>query len=62
MAVRAMVKLPTGDDDALGSGTDWTFDFIVSKETKRFVEVSGYLGWSFDSSAEGFNAPNGAFR
>src|SRR4029450_1346695 len=62
VAGRFMIQLPTGDDDTLGSGTDYIFDFIASKEAKRFVEVSGYLGWGFYSSAEGFNAPNGAFR
>ena len=44
VAARAMVQLPTGDDDTLGSGTDWTFDLIASKETKRLSRSRGIWG------------------
>jgi outer membrane protein OmpA-like peptidoglycan-associated protein len=46
-AVRAMVKLPTGDKDS-GASTgkpDVVFDGIVSKEINERAEVSGYAGF-----------------
>jgi outer membrane protein OmpA-like peptidoglycan-associated protein len=46
VAIRAMVKLPTAskDEGAGTGGTDGIFDFIVSKEVRQRVEVSGYAG------------------
>ena len=46
MAVRGLVKLPTGDT-ASGAGTgkvDSLLDFIISKEFNRAVELSGTVG------------------
>jgi outer membrane protein OmpA-like peptidoglycan-associated protein len=46
-AIRAMVKLPTGDTDS-GASTgkaDVAFDGIVSKEINERAEVSGYAGF-----------------
>ena len=46
-AVRAMVKLPTGDKDS-GASTgkaDVAFDGILSKEINERAEVSGYAGF-----------------
>jgi outer membrane protein OmpA-like peptidoglycan-associated protein len=46
-AIRAMVKLPTGDKDS-GASTgkaDVAFDGIVSKEINERAELSGYAGF-----------------
>jgi outer membrane protein OmpA-like peptidoglycan-associated protein len=64
LAVRGMVKLPTGDDES-GSSTgkaDGLFDLIVSKEASQRAEVSGYVGWAAYGSPSGFDRPGGAFR
>jgi peptidoglycan-associated lipoprotein len=47
LAVRGIVKLPTGDKDAgVTTGkADGMFDFIVSKELNKAVELSGYAGY-----------------
>ena len=47
MAIRAFVKLPTGDDTS-GASTgkaDFAVDAIVSKEINQKVELSGYGGF-----------------
>ena len=64
VAARGIVKLPTGDEDAgVSTGkTDWLFDVIFSSETKKHIEVSGYLGYEFRGEPDGFDAPSGAFR
>ena len=64
VAVRGMVKLPTGDVDAgVSTGrTDTMFDVIASKEVARAVEISGFGGYEFRGNAEGFDLPAGAFR
>ena len=47
IAVRAMVKAPTGDTDSgAGTGkTDFALDAIVSKDVHARVELSGYAGF-----------------
>lgn len=63
-AVRGMVKLPTGNFDA-GTSTgkaDVMFDAILSKEIAERVEVSGYAGYDFRGSPDGFDIPTRAFR
>jgi peptidoglycan-associated lipoprotein len=47
LAVRGMVKLPTGDKDAgVSTGkADFTVDAIVSKELAKKAELSGYVGY-----------------
>jgi outer membrane protein OmpA-like peptidoglycan-associated protein len=46
IAIRAMVKAPSGDTDTgAGTGkTDFAFDAIVSKDVNTRVELSGYAG------------------
>src|SRR4051794_7187581 len=64
VAVRGIVKLPTGKDDAgVSTGqTDFLVDAIVSKELRRRTEVSAYAGYEFRGEPAGFDAPGGAFR
>jgi hypothetical protein len=64
LAVRGIVKAPTGDKDkGVGTGkTDFLVDFIASKEAVRVIEVSGYAGYEFRGQPEGFDAPSGGFR
>ncbi|MFN7981533.1 MAG: OmpA family protein [Vicinamibacterales bacterium] len=61
LALRGMVKLPTGDKDAgVSTGkTDGFVDFIVSKESDNAVEVSGYVGAAMRSAASGASSSNG---
>jgi outer membrane protein OmpA-like peptidoglycan-associated protein len=64
LAVRAILKLPTGSvDNGTGTGNvDLGFDAIVSKEFSELVDASGYAGWEFRGQPDGFDAPSGAFR
>ncbi len=64
IAVRGIVKLPTGKADAgVSTGkADFSVDGIISKEAARLVEVSGYGGYEWRGSPDGFTIPSGAFR
>jgi outer membrane protein OmpA-like peptidoglycan-associated protein len=64
VAIRAMVKVPTGKFDAgVSTGKlDFSIDGIVSKEASKLVEVAGYGGYEWRGSPDGFNAPGGAFQ
>jgi peptidoglycan-associated lipoprotein len=64
IAIRGMIKLPTGNADAgVSTGkADFSVDGVVSKETGKNVEVSGYGGYEWRGSPDGFNIPGGAFR
>jgi len=64
MAVRGIVKLPTGDDAAgVSTGqTDFAVDFIMSGERKRMIELSGYAGYDWRGQPDGIDSPGGAFR
>ena len=64
LAVRGMVKVPTGDTDAgVSTGkTDFSVDFIGSKEASKRLEVPGYAGYEFRGQPDGFDTPSGAFR
>ena len=64
VAVRGIVKLPTGKTDAgVSTGKpDFSFDAILSKEASKMVEVAGYGGYEVRGSTDGFTMPNGAFR
>jgi hypothetical protein len=64
LAIRGLVKLPTGDADAgVSTGkTDFLVDFIASKEAARLVDLSGYAGYEFRGQPDDFDAPSGAFR
>jgi peptidoglycan-associated lipoprotein len=64
LAVRGVLKFPTGDEDAgvTSGATDFLVDFIVSKELNRLVEVTGQAGWEFSGSPDDFELPGGGFR
>jgi outer membrane protein OmpA-like peptidoglycan-associated protein len=64
LALRAMVKLPTGDvNNGVGTGkADVSFDVVVSKEASKLVEVSAYGGWEVRGQPDDYDAPTGAFR
>ena len=64
LAVRGMVKVPTGDK-AVGVSTgkaDVLGDLIVSKEAGKMVEVSGYAGAAYQGQPDGFTTPTSVFR
>jgi outer membrane protein OmpA-like peptidoglycan-associated protein len=64
VAVRGLVKLPTGDKD-VGNSTgqaDFAVDLIASKEAAQRVEVAGYAGYEFRGKPDDFDIPGGAFR
>src|SRR5438128_6704447 len=64
VAVRAMVKVPTGKDD-IGTSTgkpDFSIDAIVSKEAAKLVEVAGSGGYEWRGKPDGFDIPTGAFH
>jgi outer membrane protein OmpA-like peptidoglycan-associated protein len=59
--VRALVKLPTGDDES-GAGTgkpDFAFDAIVSKEINQRVELSGFGGFIVRGDPDAYDLLNG---
>jgi outer membrane protein OmpA-like peptidoglycan-associated protein len=64
LAVRGIVKVPTGDYDAgVSTGkADFLVDFIASKEMRRHLELSGYAGYEFRGQSDGLDGPDGAFR
>lgn len=64
LAVRGIVKVPTGDDDAgVSTGkTDVMADLIGSKEIARFFEVATYAGYERRGEPDGFNAPAASYR
>jgi outer membrane protein OmpA-like peptidoglycan-associated protein len=64
VAVRAMVKLPTGKKDAgVSTGkADFSVDLIASKEAAKLVEVSAFGGYGWRGSPDGFDAPGGALE
>jgi peptidoglycan-associated lipoprotein len=64
IAIRGMIKLPTGNADAgVSTGkADFSVDGVVSKEASKNVEVSGYGGYEWRGSPDGFSIPGGAFR
>jgi len=64
LAVRGMVKLPTGKEDAgVSTGKpDVSVDLIVSKEAAKVVEVSGFGGYEFRGKPDGFETATGALR
>jgi peptidoglycan-associated lipoprotein len=64
VAIRGMIKLPTGKADAgVSTGkADFSIDGVVSKEAAKLVEVSGYGGYEWRGKPDGFDTPGGAFR
>jgi outer membrane protein OmpA-like peptidoglycan-associated protein len=61
VAIRGIVKLPTGDKDAgVSTGkTDGFLDFVVSKDLHGAAEISGYAGGAFRSSPDTVNLSKG---
>jgi outer membrane protein OmpA-like peptidoglycan-associated protein len=61
-AVRGTVKIPTGKSDAgVSTGkADGMLDFIVSREVATSVELSGFAGYEFRGSPDGFQIPTRA--
>jgi hypothetical protein len=61
MALRAMVKIPTGSvDRGTSSGqADFFVDYIVSKEVNERVDIAGYVGAAVRADAESTNQSNG---
>ena len=64
LAVRGIVKTPTGDRDAgVSTGKpDFAFDLVVSKETKARLDVSAFGGYEFRGEPDDVDSASGAFR
>ena len=66
LALRGLVKAPTGDvDEGVSTGkADFAIDLVASRETNnRLFEYSGYVGYEFRGQPDGFDpAPSGALR
>jgi outer membrane protein OmpA-like peptidoglycan-associated protein len=64
IALRGIVKLPTGDDEAGASTgkTDFLVDAIFSKEYNRRIEVAGNAGFEVRGSPDDIDIPGSAFR
>ncbi|HEX4348411.1 MAG TPA: OmpA family protein [Vicinamibacterales bacterium] len=64
LAVRAIVKVPTGDKTAgVSTGkTDGSLDLVLSKEVARKIELSGYAGYELRGQPSGVDSPSGAVR
>jgi hypothetical protein len=64
VAVRGIVKTPTGDADAgVSTGKpDFAFDLIVSKETRGRLDLSAFGGYEFRGIPDDVDSANGAFR
>jgi outer membrane protein OmpA-like peptidoglycan-associated protein len=61
LALRGMIKLPTGSADG-GSGTgkmDFQFDFIASKEVASTAEVSGSIGYRHRGDPDEYDLSSG---
>ncbi len=57
LALRGMVKVPTGKKD-VGVSTgkaDVSGDFIVSKDVAKVIELTGYAGYEYLGSPDGFD-------
>jgi outer membrane protein OmpA-like peptidoglycan-associated protein len=64
LAVRAMVKAPTGDEDAgVSTGkADFLIDAVVSKDVRELVELAGHAGYEIRGEPEPFEISTGAFK
>jgi outer membrane protein OmpA-like peptidoglycan-associated protein len=64
VAIRGVVKTPTGDKDAgVSTGKpDFAFDLIVSKETTARLDVSAFGGYEFRGQPDDVDSASGAFR
>ena len=60
LALRGMVKVPTGSDSGSGTGKmDAQFDFILSKEIASTVEVSGSIGYRHRGDPDEYDLSSG---
>ncbi len=60
LALRGMVKVPTGSDSGAGTGKmDAQFDLIVSKEIASTVEVSGSIGYRHRGDPDEYDLSSG---
>jgi outer membrane protein OmpA-like peptidoglycan-associated protein len=61
LAVRGMIKLPTGSDtDGVGTGkADFLVDGILSKEVNRAVELAGFGGLVWRGQPDGLEISHG---
>jgi outer membrane protein OmpA-like peptidoglycan-associated protein len=61
LAVRPMIKLPTGDSDSGASSgeADFLIDAIISGEANQAADISGYVGWVQRGDPDGFDIANG---
>jgi outer membrane protein OmpA-like peptidoglycan-associated protein len=64
LALRGMIKLPTGKKDAgVSTGkADGSIDFIASKEVATVVDWSGFAGYEFRGQPDNYDGPSGALR
>jgi outer membrane protein OmpA-like peptidoglycan-associated protein len=64
LAVRGIIKLPTGNADAgVSTGkTDVMADLIGSKEIARVFEVATFVGYEIRGNPDGIDAPTGSYR
>ena len=65
MAVRGIVKLPTGKEDGGRLHRQDRLRGRLHREqgnAAQIVELSGYAGYEFRGQPDGFDAPGGAFR
>ena len=64
LALRGIVKAPTGKDDkGVSTGkADFAVDAIASSELARKVDLSAYVGYDWRGQPDGFDIPGGAFR
>src|SRR5262249_24084931 len=64
VAVRVAGEAPTGKKD-VGVSTgkaDVAGDLVVSRDTAKAIEVSGFAGYEYRGKPDGFETPSGAFR
>ena len=60
LALRGMVKVPTGSDSGSGTGKmDAQFDFILSKEIASTAEVSGSIGYRHRGDPDEYDLSSG---
>src|ERR1700741_4699992 len=62
LAVRGMLKLPTGKED-VGVSTgklDTILDLVISKEISKLVEAAGSAGYEWHGQPDGFDIPGSA--
>lgn len=64
LALRGIVKVPTGDDTR-GASTgrpDGSVDVVASREVAGAIDLAGYLGAELRGSPDGIDVPGAGFR